>query len=212
MHQESQSMSMRHDQGADGVTSRRSALSSSGVAMVGLLSGIVLGQDKRTEQDAARSRGQVPKDLQDRMEKADAFSERMRNATSAEERRQIMHEQMVWQRQQAIESLKGELRVSDGEWPVVKRRLQVVYDLVRPLRPMMGRDEQPKGELEQRTRELRELLREDTPATDQIKAKLAALRAAKERANQELAQARQSLRQIMNLRQEAVLVLNGLLD
>ena len=47
---------------------------------------------------------------------------------------------------------------------------------------------------------------------EEIKAKLTALRAAKERATQELAKARQGLRQIMNLRQEAVLVLNGLLD
>jgi hypothetical protein len=38
------------------------------------------------------------------------------------------------------------------------------------------------------------------------------LRAAKEKAVQELAKARQGLRQLMNLRQEAVLVLNGLLD
>jgi hypothetical protein len=39
-----------------------------------------------------------------------------------------------------------------------------------------------------------------------------AFRAAKEKANQQLAGARQSLRQLMSLRQEAVLVLNGLLD
>jgi outer membrane protein TolC len=47
---------------------------------------------------------------------------------------------------------------------------------------------------------------------EQIKAKLAALRAAKQKAAQDLATARQSLRQLMTLRQEALLVLNGLLD
>jgi uncharacterized protein YPO0396 len=46
----------------------------------------------------------------------------------------------------------------------------------------------------------------------QIKAKLTSLRAAKERAAQELSRARQNLRQIMSVRQEALLVLNGLLD
>jgi hypothetical protein len=76
----------------------------------------------------------------------------------------------------------------------------------------MGRNEQPKTELEQRSRELRELLHDDAVGADQIKAKLTALRAAKERAVRELAGARQTLRQLMTLRQEAVLVLNGLLD
>jgi outer membrane protein TolC len=76
----------------------------------------------------------------------------------------------------------------------------------------MGRNEQPKTELEQRSRELRELLRGDKTDVDQIKAKLTAFRAAKDKANQQLAGARQTLRQLMSLRQEAVLVLNGLLD
>jgi Spy/CpxP family protein refolding chaperone len=75
----------------------------------------------------------------------------------------------------------------------------------------MGRTP-PKNEVEQRDRELRELVQADKPDMDQIKAKLAAYRAAKSKANQELAAARQALRQIMNLRQEAVLVLNGLLE
>jgi hypothetical protein len=47
---------------------------------------------------------------------------------------------------------------------------------------------------------------------EEIKAKLTALRAAKEQARQDLVKARQDLRQLMTLRQEAVLVLNGLLD
>jgi len=45
-----------------------------------------------------------------------------------------------------------------------------------------------------------------------INVKLTALRAAKEKARQELAAAQQSLRQLMTIRQEAVLVLNSLLD
>jgi len=47
---------------------------------------------------------------------------------------------------------------------------------------------------------------------DQIKTKATALRVAKERTAQELGKARQNLRQVMTLRQEALLVLNGLLD
>jgi predicted negative regulator of RcsB-dependent stress response len=66
--------------------------------------------------------------------------------------------------------------------------------------------------VEQRSSELRELLRKEGSEADQIKAKLTALRAAKGKEAQELATAKQSLRQLMSLRQEAELVLSGLLD
>jgi hypothetical protein len=130
-----------------------------------------------------------------------------------EERQQIMNEQMAWQRQRAVDDLKEQLGFSDKEWSVVKPRLQAVYDLVHPRPQMvMGRNEPPKTEVEQKSRELRELLNDDKAPVDQIKARLTALRAAKERTVQELARARQSLGQVMTLRQEALLVLNGLLD
>jgi hypothetical protein len=74
------------------------------------------------------------------------------------------------------------------------------------------RNEQPRTEVDKTSSELRELLRDDSAAADQIKAKLAALRAAKQKEAQELVTARQSLRQLMTLRQEALRVLNGLLD
>ncbi len=61
-------------------------------------------------------------------------------------------------------------------------------------------------------RELREVLGDKDAKADEIKAKLTALRAAKEQSRQELVKARENLRQIMTLRQEAVLVLNGLLE
>lgn len=51
---------------------------------------------------------------------------------------------------------------------------------------------------------------EATP--DEIKAKLTALRSAREKARQELAKARQELRQVLTLRQEAQLVLMGMLE
>lgn len=47
---------------------------------------------------------------------------------------------------------------------------------------------------------------------DEIKAKLTSLRSAKEKAKQELAKARQELRQVLTLRQEAQLVLMGMLE
>ena len=54
---------------------------------------------------------------------------------------------------------------------------------------------------------------ENTSATpDTIKQQLTQLRAAKEKAKQDLAKAQQDLRQVLTLRQEAILVLMGLLD
>ncbi len=66
--------------------------------------------------------------------------------------------------------------------------------------------------MERRNSELRELLRDEGPAVDKIKAGLMALRAAKEKAAQELVAAKRDLRELMTLRQEAELVLSGLLD
>ncbi|MCX5646848.1 MAG: hypothetical protein NTZ17_19545 [Phycisphaerae bacterium] len=192
--------------------SRRSALGSSGLALLGVLSGSALSQTENQEGNAKGPAAQPPRESQKSAEKAKALMERMQNAGSGEERRQAMNELMASQRQIAIESLRNQLRVSDQEWAVVKPRLVAVYDLVRPAVAGAGRNEPPKSELEQRSRDLRELLQADKAEADQIKAKLTAFRAAKEKANQQLAGARQSLRQIMNLRQEAVLVVNGLLD
>jgi chromosome segregation ATPase len=196
----------------DQMISRRLALGSSGLAVLGLVAHSALGQVEEKKPEAKTPAAKPPKQMQERMEQSNAFSERLRNADSMEERQQIMNEQMAWQRQRAFEDLKEQLGISDKEWPVIKPRLQAVYNLVHPVSQMMGKNEAPKTELEQRSRDLRELLRDEGAAADQIKANLTAFRAAREQAAQELSKARQSLRQLMSLRQEAVLVLNGLLD
>jgi len=54
---------------------------------------------------------------------------------------------------------------------------------------------------------------QNTAATpDEIKAKLTALRAAREKAKQELAVAQKQLKEVLTLRQEAQLVMMGMLD
>jgi hypothetical protein len=200
-------MSVQEQDGIEKGISRRAAVASSGVGLLGLLCGSVLGQEK-----AEAGRKGPPREMQERMEQSKAFSERLRNASSMEERMKIIQERNEEDRRRAVEELKGQLRLSDQEWAVVKPRVEKVYNLVHPVQRMEAGSNQKKSEVEERSRELRELLREEGAAADQIKTRLAALRAAKEKATQELAAARQSLRQIMNLRQEAVLVVNGLLD
>ncbi|MCL5280339.1 MAG: hypothetical protein M1376_10580 [Planctomycetes bacterium] len=194
------------------VVSRRSALRYSGLAALGLVSRAALAQTGEKTTEIPRSSAKPSQQMQERMEQSRAFAERMRNAESMEERLQIMNEQMAWQRQQAVEGLKEQLRVSDQEWAVLKPRIQAVYDLVHPAPRPMGKTEAPRTEAELRSRELRELLQDQKAPPDQIKARLTALRAAKERAVQQLVNTRQGLRQLLTLRQEALLVLNGLLD
>jgi len=192
----------------DGAVSRRAAMGSSGLMLLGLLSGSAFGQ----ERDRESEREGPPEEMRERIEQSRAFSERMRNAGSMEERMKIMAERSALERQRAVERLRDELGVSDKEWPVVKPRIEAVYDLVHP-QPRFGPgDREPRTEVERRSNELREILRDEQADAEAIKAALTALRAAKERARQELVGTQKSLRQLMTIRQEAVLVLTGLLD
>ena len=59
------------------VFSRRLALSSSGLAVLGVLSGSALGQTEKKEPGPKKPGGQPPKEIQERMEKSKAFAERM---------------------------------------------------------------------------------------------------------------------------------------
>ncbi len=141
-----------------------------------------------------------------------AFAERMRNAGSMEERAKMMEEIRAMDRQRAIDEFQSKLGLSDQEWTVIKPRIEAVYNRMHPQLGMRTRGGPQKTEVEQRSTELREVLDNNGTETDQIKARLTALRTAKEKAKQELAEARKNLCQLMTLRQEAVLVLNGLLD
>jgi chromosome segregation ATPase len=115
-----------------------------------------------------------------------------------------------WHLQRMLERLKGELKVSEEEWTVVKPRVEEVYRLAHTQSSVtVGETEVTVA---RRTRELRELLETPEAKPEAIKAKLTLLRAAREQVRQELIKARQELRKIMTLRQEAVLVLFGLLD
>jgi len=181
-------------------------MGSSGLAIAGLLSGAALsgpaGEPERAQRNAGQGRRRAGQ-FRD-------YSERMRNA-NAEERMQIMREFSVRRHEEALENLKGRLGISDTEWQVIKPRLKAVYDRVRSRGSSMGGSQQAGTEVENRRRELRELLREKGAKVEQIKARLTALRAAQEKARQELGRARQDLRRLLTLRQEAELVLDGLL-
>jgi hypothetical protein len=67
-------------------------------------------------------------------------------------------------------------------------------------------------DVDKATEGLRTLLENTSATPEQIKTQLTTLRAAKEKAKQQLAVAQQELRQIITLRQEAQCVMMGILD
>ena len=78
----------------------------------------------------------------------------------------------------------------------------------RPERPQQAREQ---SAVEKAADQLMTTLENESATPEQIKQRLTALRAAREKATQELAKAQQELRQICTLRQESQLVLMGML-
>jgi hypothetical protein len=140
-------------------------------------------------------------------------------------------------RQMMEQRMKEQLGVSDEEWKVIGPRLTKVMELNRQAGGGMGmgrlfmrrgpqgqrgpggdrpRPGRPEGQeltpVQKAMDELDATLENESAAAEEIKAKLTALRGAREKARQQLATAQQELRQLLTLRQEAQLVMMGLLN
>jgi len=139
-----------------------------------------------------------------------------------------------------LERMKEDLQVTDKEWTVIEPRLTKVWTLSRQTRMgdmrfsgrgARGQDgnrdgnrgqRSGEGQTDQTAREqtpmekiaeaLRTALEDKTTKPDEIKEKLTALREAREKARQELAKAQQQLQEVLTSRQEAQLVLMGMLN
>lgn len=135
-----------------------------------------------------------------------------------------------------LERMKEDLQVTDKEWTVIEPRLTKVWTLSRQTRMgdmrfsgrgARGEDgnrgqRSGEGQTDQTAREqtpmekiaeaLRTALEDKTTKPDEIKEKLTALREAREKARQELAKAQQQLQEVLTSRQEAQLVLMGMLN
>lgn len=116
------------------------------------------------------------------------------------------------------ERMKEMLGVQDEEWQVIQPLLQNVQEKQRAMRmggffgrgrggPGGGDNEEPADIAALRAA----LDNPNTPAAD-IKAKLDAYRAGQKQREEELAAARDELRKVLTVRQEAQLVLMGMLD
>jgi hypothetical protein len=195
---------------------RRTALGAAAVGLLGPLSGSVLAaqrdrnRDPNKEAEGRAAGAALAERMRRRVEESQAFGERMLNATP-EERLELIRERTLARHRRAVDDLKGRLGCSDTEWQVIRPRLEMVYNLLHPLPPTRG-DDSSGNEVNQKMQELRQALDDKGTPVDELKAKLTALRAAKENAKRKLASAQQSLRRVMTVRQEAILVLEGLLD
>lgn len=142
--------------------------------------------------------------------------------------------------QRRAEFMKQQLGASDDEWKVIEPRLNKVIELNRDVmaagrggmffgrtrggpggdqagrggdRPRFpGQENRQPSAVEKATETLSTTLENQSASPETIKQQLTALRAARTKAQNDLAAAQQELRQILSLRQEAVLVLNGTLN
>ena len=144
-----------------------------------------------------------------------------------EQRARFDPEQM---RQRNLERMKELLGATDEEWKVLGPRVEKVQTLSSQLRGRGGMGEMfvrrapgretPEGPeatrkptgVEKALQELRTVLDNEEAKPEEIKQKLTALREAREKVKQELAKAQKQLRELLTMRQEAQLVLMGMLD
>ncbi len=126
-------------------------------------------------------------------------------------------------RERMMTNMKEQLGASDAEWETLRPKVMKVWTLHRDLRPgmagmagMAGRPRQggarEENEVAKAQRELRTTLQNKDAPTEEIQKQLTALRNAREKVRKDLEAAQKDLKASVNPRQEAVLVLNGLLD
>jgi hypothetical protein len=114
-------------------------------------------------------------------------------------------------REAALNRLKEEMGSSDEEWTVLKPRVEKVMDLQREVRGGMGFRGAPDDEAPE-AGALRTAIENKDASAEVIKEKMDAFRAAKKKQAEALEAARAQLREVVTARQEATLLLAGLLD
>jgi hypothetical protein len=129
-------------------------------------------------------------------------------------------------RQQRLDRIKEQLGASDDEWKVLSPKIEKVMDVQRNTFGGFGggrgrgpggggggnADNQPQTPVAKASADLRTTLENKDAPADDIKAKLAALRDARDKARAELQAAQKELKEVLTQRQEAVLVTNGMLE
>ena len=123
-------------------------------------------------------------------------------------------------RQRFMDRLKETLGASDDEWKVLQPKLEQLMNASREMRSggsMFGRsrggsDREPETATGKASQELRKLLDNKDARPGEIQEKLSALRAAREKAKANVATAQKELKELLTQRQEATLVMYGMLE
>src|SRR6185436_4578273 len=125
-----------------------------------------------------------------------------------------------------------QLGASDDEWKVIEPKVDKVMNAQRESRGGFGgfgggrggpgggggggggggADQQPTTAVGKAGADLRTTLEDKNAAPETIAKKLAALREAREKGRKDVADAQKELKEILTQRQEAVLVINGMLE
>lgn len=126
-------------------------------------------------------------------------------------------------RQRMMDFMKERLGASDDEWQAISPKLEKVMQLSRDasgggMRGMFGRrgggdqqQQQPQSAVQQKAKDLQDAIEANAPAAD-IKAKMQALRDARAAARQELTKAQEDLKGLLTQKQEATLLMMGMLE
>ncbi len=120
-------------------------------------------------------------------------------------------------RQRMMERMKESLGATDEEWAVISPRLEkVMTSRTAAMARRVGRrgagEEVELTPVQQAAQELQTVLDDQASTAEQVVAKLTAYREAREKARQELAVAEEELREVLSAKQEARMVLTGMLD
>jgi hypothetical protein len=117
--------------------------------------------------------------------------------------------------------MKEQLAVNDEEWKVIQPKVEKVFNVRRDAsggggffggRSRGGDESAPKSTVQQASSDLRATLDKKESTADEIKSKLTALREAREKAKVDLVTAQKELKEVLTQRQEATMVMLGMLD
>ena len=122
-------------------------------------------------------------------------------------------------RQRVEARLKESLGVTDEEWKVLQPKIEKLREAQKASQigyvghaALASFDKGPQSPVAVAARELQGTLENKSSTPEQIKAKLQALQDAKAKADEEVAAAAAAVKALLNARQEAVMVSQGLLD
>lgn len=132
-------------------------------------------------------------------------------------------------RERMMTRIKEQLGATDDEWKAIEPKVDKVMTAQRESRGGFGfggfgggrggpggggggADQQPTTAVGKASADLRTTLDSKDAAPETIAKKLATLREAREKARKDVADAQKELKEILTQRQEAVLVMNGMLE